>query len=256
MEVLRLDTTRPLVREEILDYFELNLENFTISPPAPAWGGPPYWVSYITSAGKELDVVIKEIFNFLVNSDRMKRVKLQANDSATVDAFTHYHKTVIYMAIYEEIAALIRAGILLQINLGTKLPSYEFSVAPFDGDRRIAEKVLLTEYGAQFVKNRLTTPYYAEQYFDQLRQVAEPDEELKGYLTEGLACLRANLERSSAIILRLAAEHLLNVLIDATVGCIKDATSKGQLTVRIRKAYTNIEERAMSFLIGCKMMRR
>src|SRR4051812_49428722 len=129
MDVIRLDTTRQLVREEIFEYLEDNSETFTISPPHPAWG-IEFWINYITGPGKELDTVINEIFKRLENSERMKPVRMPVQDSATVAAGTHYYKTIILMAIYEEIADLIRAGVLLQVNLGTKLPSYEVTFAP------------------------------------------------------------------------------------------------------------------------------
>jgi hypothetical protein len=242
MDVIRLDSSRQLIREEILDYFELHSESFTISQPEPYFN-VQVWIAYITQKGKELDIVIEEIFKRLENSDRMKSVKIPAFDSGTASAFTHYSKTLILMKIYEEIMELIRAGILLRVNLGTKLPSYEVTFAPNQGDRRIPEKIFLTEYGEKFIKNRLAIPYYAERYITRLAQVAEPDEELKGYLLEGFACMRAELPRAAAIILRLAAEHMLEKLIQSTVASIEESR-RTEFESKIRSYKVRIEARA------------
>jgi hypothetical protein len=104
--------------------------------------------------------------------------------------------------------------------------------------------LMLTDYGVQFLAEDPAPPYFAEPYLERLRQTAEPDDELQGYLSEGLACLRNHLSRAAAILLRIAAEHTLNTLTESTTVSIKQDKEQQKFKGQIRSAGIKIQERA------------
>jgi len=187
-----------------------------------------------------VNTFIGEVYERLVSSGKAKRLVKPVNDSTIMNAYNAYFPLQIKTFILEEIFALVNAGILIQAKFKPQHPGINFDFV-FDFG---TDFVMLTERGVRFLTEEPAIPYFAEQYLDRLRQTAEPDDELKGYLSEGLACLRNHLGRAAAVLLRLAAEHTLNLLIDSTKSAIKNARECSSLERNINKARMNIEERA------------
>jgi len=142
--------------------------------------------------------------------------------------------------ILEEVFELIRMGVLIPIKFTPTNPGMNFD---FQHDF-LQGAIILTEYGVHFISQDVNIPYFADDYINTLRKTAEPDEEIKGYVSEGLTCLRNHLGRAAAILLRLAAEHTLAQLIESTKNTISSEQERRAFSDRIRKANIVIEQRA------------
>jgi hypothetical protein len=135
---------------------------------------------------------------------------------------------------------LIRAGILIQIGYKAKDPERTFDFT-FEVN---AGGVLLSEYGRKFLSEQPSLPYFTESYLNRLREVADPGDELQAYLSEGLACLRSSLGRAAALLLRLAVEHMLNLLAESTERVLEsNKAEKDKFIGEIRRAGVLIEKR-------------
>ncbi len=242
MSFTRIEVSRDLVREEVLTYLRENRENFLLSQPE-RWSRSPgmaqAWSDHTSKVGRSLNEFVNEVYERLFSSGKARCTLVPVNDSIVMNAHNAYYPTRVKFLILEEIFELIRAGVLIDVKFKLERQlSYDFE---FDFGKGW---VVLTDYGARFVAETLVSPYFVEQYFDVLRQTAEPDDLLQGYLSEGLACLRNHLGRAAAILLRLAAEHTLNLLIDSTKASIQDAKKRNSLEQKVKTAGMRIEKRA------------
>lgn len=240
MKYTRIEVSRDLVRDEILNYLRENRQRLVLSPPPSRFGADLSWFETTKRIGISVNTFIGEVCERLVSSGKAKCTVIPVNDSTIMNAYDAYFPLQIKTFILEEIFELINVGILIQVKFRPEDPGRNFNFI-FDFG---TDFVMLTERGVQFVIEEPTIPYFAEQYLDRLRQVAEPDDELKGYLSEGLACLQNHLGRAAAVLLRLAAEHTLNLLIDSTMSAMKNTQERNSLERKINRARMNIEERA------------
>lgn len=247
MSFTKIEVDRNVVREEVLSYLRANREDFVLPQPERwsvglnmALDMDRLWHVHTTEVGKSLNIFVDEVYERLRSSDKARHTDVPINTSSAMHAYNAYHRTRIKFLILEEIFELIRAGVLINVKFEPERPgaSYDFKFSFRKG------WIILTNYGAKFVTETLARPYFFEQYLDVLRQIAEPDDVLQGYLSEGLACLRSHLGRAAAVLLRLAAEHTLNLLIDSTKASIQDAKKRNSLERKVKRAGIRIEERA------------
>lgn len=180
------------------------------------------------------------VYERLVESGKAKQTVVPVADSTVMNAYNAYFPLYIKTVILEEVLDLVRLGVLIQVGFKARRPGLSFDFE-LDLGKGV---VMLTEQGIRFLTEEPTIPYFAEKYFDRLRQAGEPDDEIKGYLTEGLACLRNHFARAAAILLRLAAEHTLTLLISSTLAAIQTPRERSSLEQNINKARMNIEDRA------------
>jgi hypothetical protein len=240
MSYTQIEVSRNLVRDEILTYLHENQQRLVLSQPPFFTGAERMWFDTTSKTGISVNEFVDAIYERLVTSGKANRTIVPVNDSTIMNAYVAYFPLQIKTIILEEIFELVRAGILVQVRFNPQRPGLNFN---FEFDLG-AGSVMLTESGIRFLAEEPTPPYFAEQYVDRLRRTAEPDDELKGYLSEGLACLQHHLSRAAAVLLRLAAEHVLNLLIDSTKAAIKNAQERSSLEKNINRARMNIEERA------------
>ena len=243
MSFTRIEVPRDWVREEVLIYLRENRENFLLSQPE-RWSRSPgmaqAWSDHTSKVGRSLNEFVNDVYERLLSSGKARCTLVPVDDSIVMNAHNAYYPMSVKFLILEETLELIRAGVLIDVKFELERPglSYDFE---FDFGKGW---VVLTDYGARFVTETLVSPYFVEQYFDVLRQAAEPDDELKGYLSEGLDCLRNHLGRAAAILLRLAAEHTLDLLIDSTKASIQDTKKCNSLEQKVKRAGMRIEKRA------------
>ncbi len=240
MNFTELAVDRSIVREEILTYIRDNTNTFVHHLKRPGDGiDPQTWVQYVTSSGMDTISFIIEVYRQLIAKGKISATSVSAYSSQVVAVQNSFFELYLREIIFEEMMALVRVGVLVQARVtNPESRNWECFLLPD------MSRIMLSEYGIKFVENIQAMPYYAEEYFARLRQVAEPDDELKGYLSEGLACLRNNLARAAAILLRLAAEHILNSLTQAITDKMPDEARKQEHQRKIRQAGIKIEERA------------
>lgn len=240
MKYTRIEVSRDLVRDAILNYLRENRQRLVLSPPPSCFGADLSWFETTKRIGISVNTFIGEVYERLVSSGKAKCTVIPVNDSTIMNAYDAYFPLQIKTFILEEIFELINVGILIQVEFKPQDPGRNFNFI-FDFG---TDFVMLTERGVRFLTEEPAIPHFAEQYLERLRQTAEPDDELKGYLSEGLACLRNQLGRAAVILLRLAAEHTLNLLIDSTMSAIKNTRERSSLERNINRARINIEKRA------------
>lgn len=241
MSYIQIDVSRDLARSELLACLKEHVPNMRLPEPADrAINTAQDWYDRTTTAGMPVDAIAKEVLERLVSSGKAVRTEVSVNDSSIMSAHSAYQPLRAKMLIVEEIAELIRMGVLFPVQFNPEKPrlNYNFELG-FGG-----HAVMVTEYGVRYLAESSTIPYYAEDYLSQLRQAAEPDEELVGYLSEGLACLRHHLPRAAVMILRLAAEHSLSRLIESTTASLSEGKERQAFERRIRRAGIRIEQRA------------
>ena len=242
MSYTRIEVSRGVVRDAILAYLRQERAHLVLpepSVPSSVCEADRMWFHETTSeTGIPLNGLVDNVYQIVISSGKAHLTTVPAGTNMVMNAYDAYFPVRTKTIILEEVLELVRAGVLLQVK--PKSARQGFSVEfDFGGG-----SVMLTERGIQFLAEEPPIPYFAEQYIDRLRQTAEPDDELKGYLSEGLACLQHHLGRAAAVLLRLAAEHALNLLIDSTRTAIKDAQEQSGFQGKINKARMNIEERA------------
>src|SRR5262249_52135823 len=190
-------------------------------------------------AGISINEIADSVYQRLITSGQAGVENISVNDSENMHVYNSYIPIKCKTTLVEEIMELISQGLLIQIKFKRLNPmNYDFS---FD---LTSDQVILTEYGLQFLKDTHVLPYFADQYLDLLRRIAEPDRDLQNYLSEGIACLRHHLSRASAILLRAAIEHTLAKLIESTRRAIQDSAEQSMFDQNIRRARNNIEDRA------------
>lgn len=240
MSYTRLEVSRSLVRAEILDYLRENQRRSVLSEPPAAIAPDRQWFDATGKIGISVNDFVNAIYERLIASGKTKQTVVSVTDSTVMNAYNAHFPLYIKTVILEEVLGLVRFGILIQVGFKAQRPGMNFDFE-FDLGKGV---VMLTEQGVRFLTEEPAIPYFADQYFDRLRQAGEPDDELKGYLTEGLACLRSHFARAAAILLRLAAEHTLTLLINSTLSLVQDSRERSSLERNINKARTSIEERA------------
>jgi len=247
MEYARIQADRETVRMELMLYLREHRQTLVLASPE-RWSGSvemdlgaaDAWAEHACTVGKPIVDLVAEVYESLLSSGRATRSSVPVAASGLMHAYDAYYPTRVKFLILEEVAELIRAGVLLPVQFRRERPglSYEIRFEFRDG------WVVLTDYGSRFVADEVISPYFAEQYLEVLRQTVEPDDVLQGYLSEGLACLRNHLGRAAAVLLRLAAEYSLDLLIQSTTNAIQDPKERKSLERRIKRAGINIEKRA------------
>lgn len=240
MNYTHIEVSRNLVRDEVLSYLRENQPRLVLSQPAPITGADRLWFDTTSKSGLAVNELIDQVYERLVLSGKAKSSTIPIHDSTIMNAYDAYFPLRVKTIILDEIFELVRSGILIQVGFKAQRPGINFDFV-FDFGKSV---VMLTESGIGFLNEELVVPYFAEQYLDKLRQTAEPDDVLKGYLSEGVACLQNHLSRAAAVLLRLASEYALNMLITSTLAAIKGPQERSSLERNINKARMNIEERA------------
>ena len=241
MSYTRIEVSRDLVRSELLAYLEEHRRNLLLPEPNErAINTAQDWFDRTRKAGLPVDSIASEVLERLLSSGKAVLTEVSVNDSSMVSAHNAYQPLRAKMLIIEETAELIRMGVLVPLRLKPEKPGQNYNFALELG----GYSVMVTEYGVRYLAESSTIPYYAEDYLSQLRQAAEPDEELVGYLSEGLACLRHHLPRAAVIILRLAAEHSLSRLIESTTASLSEGKERQGFEGRVRREWGSLEGRA------------
>lgn len=238
MNYTQIEVSRDLIRDELCSYLREHQRNLVLSQPPRITGASDIWVKTTEQVGISVNKFTDEIFKRLLSSGRASAVNVSVNDSTVMNAYEAYYPLQIKTLILEEIFKLVRTGVLIEAKF-RRANSMNFNFG-FDLN---TDTLILTEYGVQFVNEEPDLPYFVERYLDRLRKIAEPDEELRGYLAEGLTCLRNHLGRAAAVLLRLAAEHTLTKLIDSMEVSMQE-TEAQKFKGQIRNAGIKIEERA------------
>lgn len=212
-----IEVSRSNIRSCLLEQLRINLGRLTLPEPPNVIGADRRWISMASAVGITFDELVNEIFDRLLEEGQAIVTQVPVSDSTIMNARNAYIPFHIKIVILEELYQLIRMGILLPVSYERLSEmSFDLRFVPTSGS------VTITQFGARYLSEEPIPPHFTEPYLERLRNVAEPDEELQGYLSEGLACLRNHLPRSSAILLRLAAEHILSLLIASTELAILD----------------------------------
>lgn len=240
MSYKKIEVSRDLVRDQLLRYLRTNLQRLLLPEPVGTpLGTARQWFERTKKAGRPVNDLASDVFEQLTSLRIATVTDVPVYDGGEMNAYDAYYPLRIKMVIVEEIVELVRMGVLMPVGLNPTRPgmNYDFKLDLGSGS------VMLTEYGVRYLDNECAVPYFAEEYIERLAHRAEPDEELKGYVSEGLACLRSHLPRASAMLLRLAAEHILNSLVESTISSIGPDKELQNFRRRIRKAGISIEKR-------------
>lgn len=234
----KLEISHDMVRDEILMYLkEEQTRLVLLEPTAPQWGRG--WVENSQKLGRGINELIEEIYRRLSSTNKIRRTGITVNNTNELTAFNYYYPVLIKTSILEELTEFIRAGILIQMKYKVK-NQMDFDLE-FDLS---ADRLLLTNFGRKLISGQSQLPYFAESYLNRLRNDYDPDEELTAYLSEGLACLRNGLGRASAILLRLAVEHVVNLLAKSIEKTLEsNRAEKEKFIGDIRKVGVSIEKR-------------
>lgn len=240
MSFTKMEVSRGLVRDEVLSYLREHLSIFVLSEPVSGnWDMERTWLEGTPQIGSSVNDFVDEIYQRLLSSGKVRYTNEHVNDSIEMHVYNAYYLLRVKFLILEEIIDLIHTGVLIEVRFKLERAlAYDFEFTFGAG------WVILTDYGVKFITEKLVCPYFVEQYFDRLRQTAEPDDILQGYLSEGLACLHNHLGRAAVLLLRSAAEHTLDLLIESTEASIQSDKERDKLKGKIRSAGIRIEERA------------
>lgn len=241
MSYKKIEVSRDLARDQLLRYLRANLQRLLLPEPVRTpLGTARQWFERTKKAGRPVNDLASDVFEQLTSLGIATVTDVPVYDSGEMSAYDAYYALRIKMVIVEEIVELVRMGVLAPVGFTPEQERLNFNFV-FDVSGR---SVIVTEYGVRYLAEASAIPYFADDYLEQLRQIAEPHEELVGYLSEGLACLRNHLARAGAMLLRLAAEHSLNRLIESTEASLGSDKQRQTFTRRIRKAGIRIEKRA------------
>jgi hypothetical protein len=232
---------RTVVRDEIiaqLKVFDISVYTLPSTPEL-------FHKGYPQGRGHKVDKLLEDVYNSLVKSEKVPYVPDQSGSIPGKWQIEVFNSYFIHGMIFEEFMNLVREGILVlgriknsHSNTGSLLPLWPSRLS-FDPNY-----ILITEYGASVLAEHQTLPYFADEYIRLLVQTTAPDDELIGYLSEGLACLHNNLSRAALILLRLPCEHILQKLIEATEAKLSDNSRASEFRKKINRASTNLEKRA------------
>jgi len=241
MSYNRIEVSHDLVRSELLAYLEEHHRNLLLPEPNErAINAAQDWFDGTRKAGMPVETIANQVLERLLSSRKAVRTEISVNDSSIMNAHAAYQPLQAKVLIVDEIAELIRMGVLVPLRFRPENPGVNYNFALETG----TGSVMITEYGGRYLADPSAIPYCAEDYLGQLRQVADPDEELVGYLSEGLSCLRHHLPRAAAMLLRVAAEHSLSVLIEVTGIALDEGKERDAFLRGVRKAGIRIEQRA------------
>lgn len=226
-----------VIRDGLMEYFRKNKRNFVLS-----FEESSNFFTFNSRSGQGFYInrydrqIIENVINLLKASGRLpqRQFDIDPNQKALFDNF---QTTMIQMVVLEEINHLIRLGVLIEVWLDQDDSRYATNVWPGN------QHLLLTQYGRRFIDNVNVVPIEAEKYINLLRMVAEPDDELKAYLSEGLACLRSNLPRAAAVLLRVALEHLLDLITESIVSKLPSESRKKDHRKKVNAVGNNIRDR-------------
>lgn len=241
MSYTQVEVSHYLIRDELLNYLQDNLRSLRLPEPVSTVPNTvQHWFDRTQRAGVSVNCIASDVVKRLISSGRAHCTTVEVGDSSVMSAHNAYQPLRAKIAVLEEITELVRMGVLMPVGLNPTEPglNYDFKLDV------AANSVMVTEYGLRYLADAAAVPYFAEAYLEQLTQTTEADEDLTGYLSEGLACLRSHLVRAAAILLRLAAEHSLNRLIQSTEASLSQDKERERFTSRIRRAGIRIEERA------------
>lgn len=246
MNYTQREVRHDLVRAEVLSYLLENRDKFIFSglqEDAIARGdglAASKWQEHVSQVGMSLPEFVDDVYERLHKSGKVICTPKPVSDSIVANTCDTYYATRITYLILDEIVDLVRCGVLVELKFST--PARSTGSLDF---KLQSGRLMLTEYGYQFVADPLIVPYFAEEYLDLLRRTQEPDDVLQGYLSEGLACLRHRLNRAAAVLLRLAAEHTLQLLIDSTIAALGNRPKEqAKLEGKIKSAGLRIQDRA------------
>ncbi|HEX6293066.1 MAG TPA: hypothetical protein VFZ66_28040 [Herpetosiphonaceae bacterium] len=244
MHFTRITISRDLIRDEVINYVRENRASLSLPQPIEYTGayivGTHEWFNQTKQVGISINTIIDMIYNKLISSGKARTENVAVNNSSTMTTFNAYFPLQVKTIILEEILDLTRLGVLTLLQFTPKNQGINYD---FVFDVR-SDRIVLTEYGSRFITEASPLPFFSNQYLGILRQVSEPDDELQAYLSEGITCLRNQLARAAAILLRLAAEHSLDKLIDSTKLAIPTDQERSSFMEKIRKASTNLQQRA------------
>lgn len=232
MEYEELQVDRATVRDVVLTILK-SIGSYTQKLRYPARN-----IHGLTARSRELQAVLEDVYKQLEESGKLKKTIISVNDSSRQRSERIYYRLYIQGIIFEEVMSLVREGIIMLARIDPDPVAWTGRFI-FDPNH-----ILVTEYGERVLANYQVLPYFSEEYIRILRQTHEPDDELKGYLAEGLTCLHHNLPRAAILLLRLPCEHMLQKLVDAIELKLPDETRKNGFKGKIRKASTNLERRA------------
>ncbi len=243
MEYTKVEVSRDDVREALLGFLRENQAQMHLVEPVehPDHTAEIVWRDTPTRIGRNTNALVEEVFNRLNASGKLISTRVTVHDSSVMHVRGGYYPASIRAIILEEITRLIRMGVLMEGRFVTRNQQiYDFI------PQREVNCVLLTDFGVRYVMNAQTVPYEASQYLAWLRRTAPPDEELEAYLSEGLACLEHHLARAAAVLLRLAAEHILDLLSDTILSKLPDENRRDGFRKKHNAARNsnNIEQRA------------
>jgi hypothetical protein len=216
MYYTKISTSRDLIRDEVINCVRESQLSLMLPQPREYTGAyivdTHEWFNQTKQAGISINTFVDTIYNKLISSGKARIENVYVNNSSAMTTFNTYIPLQVKTIILEEILDLIRIGVLTLLQFKPKNQGINYDFV-FDVS---TDRIILTEYGSRFITEVSPLPFFADQYLGILRQVAEPDDELQAYLSEGIICLRNQLARAAAILLRLAAEHTLDKLIAST----------------------------------------
>jgi hypothetical protein len=158
---------------------------------------------------------VDDIFDRLTTGGILMRLAKSVANSSIQQTQQIYSDFRLRTSIIEEVQHLIRLGIITLAVFQESNGNYYLGLDSPNPNLPDPRRILLTEYGVKYLESAVVLPYYAEEYLERLRPYGEVDEELQGYLSEGIACLRNNLHRAAAILLRIAVQRVLELVLDA-----------------------------------------
>lgn len=151
--------------------------------------------------------------------------------SAPLNSEQAFWASELKRSIFEELNELIRLGILMRGRLKRDSPNLR-KLDYVDSD----EYILLTDYGLVQLQEEVISPLFHSKYISSLEASSPLDDDLKGYLVEGLNCLHHRLDRAAILLLRLATQHTLESLADAVINALPEGEGRNRFISKIASA--------------------
>ncbi|MBZ0317910.1 MAG: hypothetical protein K8L91_15925 [Anaerolineae bacterium] len=234
MEYEELQIDREIIRDEILSLLKkTNFASYT-----QKLGFAARNINDLTGRGRELQAFLDEVYTQLETSGKIRKTLHTVDNSSLQRSESIYHRLYIQGLIFEEVIALAQQGIIMFARIEPDQIQWTGKYT-FDPNH-----ILVSEYGLKILADHHAMPYFADDYINLLGQIAPLDDELRGYLGEGLSCLHHSLPRAAILLLRLPCEHVLQQLINAIVTKLPDDAKKNSFKSKINKASTNLAHRA------------
>lgn len=180
------------------------------------------WINNRDKDGATVRQFVDDIFDRLTTVGILMRLAKSAANNSIQQTQQIYSDFRLRTSIIEEVQHLFRLGIITLAVFQGGNGKYYLGLDSPNPNLPDPRRILLTEYGVKYLESAVALPYFAEEYLERLRPYGEVDEELQGYLSEGLACLRNNLPRAAAILLRVAVQCVLELIVDAVAQNMPD----------------------------------